>query len=342
MASSAITKVVVAFVLAGFSLPTPAQCNLDKQGAKSHAESQHPSPSPNYAAWLKQDVRWIITDEERASFKRLRSDEEREQFIQQFWLRRDPTPETFLNEFKQEHYRWMVYVNEHFRGLNVPAWRTDQDRIYIMFGPPDEVTSEVRAGPRLETWRYGQIKDIGRDIRIEFVDRCQCGEFVLQDWQTRSETPRPQVENDRSNELRIMDVLNQSPVMLFKDLDEIVTHKICINIVPVIVSTNQTRVTDYTVLVPITVKVKDKDVSWLEENGERKRTLNVYGRVTSQNGHIDDIFERRIEQTPDQAGQDFTYAFNEPLRSGSYQIDVAVRDIGEDRKGTWSGTITVP
>ena len=83
MASSAISKLVVAFALAGFSLATPAQCNLDKQAAKSHAESPHLSPSPNYAAWLKQDVRWIITDEERASFKRLRSDEEREQFIEQ-------------------------------------------------------------------------------------------------------------------------------------------------------------------------------------------------------------------------------------------------------------------
>ena len=95
MASSAISKLIVAFALAGFSLATSAQCNLDKQAAKSHSESQHLSPSPNYTAWLNQDVRWIITDEERASFKRLRSDEEREQFIEQFWLRRDPTPETF-------------------------------------------------------------------------------------------------------------------------------------------------------------------------------------------------------------------------------------------------------
>lgn len=92
MAHSVISKLITVFAMAVASLAASAQCNLDKQAASSHAESQRPAPRPNYAAWLDQDVRWIITDEERAAFKRLRSDEEREQFIQQFWLRRDPTP----------------------------------------------------------------------------------------------------------------------------------------------------------------------------------------------------------------------------------------------------------
>jgi GWxTD domain-containing protein len=154
MAPSAISRLINAFALAVFSLATFAQCNLDKQTPTSHSGSQYPSPSPNYAAWLNQDVRWIITDEERAAFKRLRSDEEREQFIQQFWLRRDPTPGTFLNEFKQEHYRRMLYANGHFATAATPGWRTDRGRIYILYGKPDQVTAENGTVERSEIWKY--------------------------------------------------------------------------------------------------------------------------------------------------------------------------------------------
>jgi GWxTD domain-containing protein len=134
MASSAISKLIAGFALVVFSLSAPSQCDLDKQVAKSRAESQRPTPVPNYTVWLDQDVTWIITDEERAAFKRLKTDEQREQFIQQFWLRRDPTPETFLNEFKQEHYRRMLYANEHFATAGTLGWKTDRGRIYVLYG----------------------------------------------------------------------------------------------------------------------------------------------------------------------------------------------------------------
>ena len=137
------------------------------------------SPSPNYAAWLDQDVRWIITDEERASFKRLRSDEEREQFIERFWLRRDPTPETFLNEFKQEHYRRMLYANEHFATADIPGWRTDRGRMYIVYGEADQVTSRMSETAYAEKPGGIDISEgIGQEVDIEFVDRCRCGKFV--------------------------------------------------------------------------------------------------------------------------------------------------------------------
>jgi GWxTD domain-containing protein len=342
MASSAISKLVVVLTLGVPFLAASAPCNLDQQAANNTSEAARPSTAPNYAAWLKEDVRWIATNEERAAFKRLSTDQERDEFIEQFWLRRDPTPEAFPNEFRQEHYKRMVYVNEHFRGLNIPAWRTDQGRIYIVYGPPEEVVPGDRDGLRIETWHYRQMEDVRKDVYIDFIDRCRCGELVFQRWDVRTETPKPKIKREGTEELKVINVLERSPKIQFKDLDEIVTHKICMNLVPVSVSTNQRKVTYYTVLVAITVKVKDKYVSWLEENGERKRTLNVYGRVTSQKGHIEDIFEGTIQQSPDQAGQDFTYTYNMPLRSGIYRIDVVVRDAAEDRKGTWSGTTNVP
>src|SRR5450756_1578521 len=85
-----------------------------------------------YRKWLNEDVTYIITDEERAAFKRLQTDEEREQFIEQFWLRRDPTPDTVENEFKEEHYRRIAYTNENFAS-GIPGWKTDRGRIYITY-----------------------------------------------------------------------------------------------------------------------------------------------------------------------------------------------------------------
>ena len=92
-----------------------------------------------------RSVAYIITDEERQAFKRLQTDEEREQFIEQFWLRRDPTPDTVENEFKEEHYRRIAYANEHFAS-GIPGWKTDRGRIYIVFGPPDEIDSHPSGG----------------------------------------------------------------------------------------------------------------------------------------------------------------------------------------------------
>ena len=98
-----------------------------------------------YRKWLSEDVSYIITDEERAAFKRLSTDEEREQFIEQFWLRRDPTPDTAENEFKEEHYRRIAYANERYAS-GIPGWKTDRGRIYITFGPADEIESHPSGG----------------------------------------------------------------------------------------------------------------------------------------------------------------------------------------------------
>ena len=146
-----------------------------------------------YRKWLNEDVAYIITDEERAAFKRLSTDEEREQFIEQFWLRRDPTPDTAENEFKEEHYRRIAYANERFSS-GIPGWKTDRGRIYITFGPPDEIESHPSGGSYerpieegggttstfpFEIWRYRYIEDIGSDILIEFVDPTMSGEYRM-------------------------------------------------------------------------------------------------------------------------------------------------------------------
>lgn len=148
-----------------------------------------------YRKWLEEDVLYIITDEERRAFKNLQTDEEREQFIEQFWLRRDPTPDTMENEYKEEHYRRIAYANERFAS-GIPGWKTDRGRIYITFGPPDEIESHPSGGTYerpweegggttstypFEKWRYRYLEGVGMqtDIVIEFVDKSMTGEYRM-------------------------------------------------------------------------------------------------------------------------------------------------------------------
>ncbi len=134
---------------------------LSEEEKRSRDERLRKELESPYRKWLTEDVGYIITAEESQSFKRLSTDDERENFIEQFWLRRDPTPGTIENEFKEEHYRRIAYANDRFAS-KLPGWKTDRGRIYITFGPPDELEShlpswtppEARIHIRFEIWWY--------------------------------------------------------------------------------------------------------------------------------------------------------------------------------------------
>jgi len=134
-----------------------------KQG-EVRRPTQVPLGDP-YHKWLTEDVAYIITNEERAEFRSLQTRDEYERFIEQFWKRRDPTPGTEENEFKEEHYRRIAYANEHFEDPNgLPGWKTDRGRIYITYGPPDEIQSH----PESEQWNYRYIQGVGQNVVIMF------------------------------------------------------------------------------------------------------------------------------------------------------------------------------
>ena len=127
---------------------TPRETNakpLTAKQIKAKEEALKKELLTPYKKWMDEDVVYIISDEERKAFKQLNTDEEREQFVEQFWLRRDPTPDTEENEFKEEHYRRIAYANEHFAS-GIPGWRTDRGRIYIQYGPPDEIEAHSSGG----------------------------------------------------------------------------------------------------------------------------------------------------------------------------------------------------
>jgi GWxTD domain-containing protein len=134
-------------------------------------------PVARWRAWLDEDVAYIVSGEERNAFAQLTTDDERAQFIERFWLRRDPTPDTVQNEFKEEHYRRIAYANEHFAS-RIPGWKTDRGRVYITLGPPDEIEASARPSP-VENWRYRHVAGVGNDVSIAFTDPSGIGEFRM-------------------------------------------------------------------------------------------------------------------------------------------------------------------
>ncbi|MGI8960697.1 MAG: GWxTD domain-containing protein [Bryobacteraceae bacterium] len=174
------------------STDTIAKPLTKKQQARKQKELEKELMGP-WKKWLNEDVVYIITDEEKLAFKRLRTDEERQQFVEQFWLRRDPTPDTEENEFKEEHYRRIAYANDHYAS-GIPGWKTDRGMIYIKYGAADEVESHPSGGSYerpyeegggetstypFEDWRYRYIEGIGTNIVIEFVDPTMSGEYHI-------------------------------------------------------------------------------------------------------------------------------------------------------------------
>ena len=144
-------------------------------------QGAEPTDSSPYGKWLNQDVVYIIADAERAAFQKLTTDEERQKFIDQFWLRRDPTPGTAQNEFKEEHYRRIEYANQRFRTVSgQPGWQTDRGHMYIVYGPPDELEDHpqgVRTGYQI--WLYHHVEGIGDNVTITFVDRTGTRDYRL-------------------------------------------------------------------------------------------------------------------------------------------------------------------
>jgi GWxTD domain-containing protein len=170
----------------------PQNQKLTKEQKQKIKKTLKELDSP-YKTWLNEDVVYIISPEERAAFLQLETNEEREQFIEQFWLRRSSNPDLPDNDFKEEHYRRIAYANEHYAS-GIPGWKTDRGRIYIIWGPPDEIDAHPTGGTYdrpmeegggstttypWETWRYRYLEGIGENVELEFVDPSGSGEYHM-------------------------------------------------------------------------------------------------------------------------------------------------------------------
>jgi GWxTD domain-containing protein len=369
----------------------------EKQRKKNERALKQELSRP-YKKWLDEDVVWIITDEERAAFKQLSNDEERDNFIEAFWQRRDPTPDTEENEYKEEHYQRIAYANEHF-AAGVPGWKTDRGRIYIVYGKADEVDSHPSGGSYerpmeegggetstypFEDWRYRYIEGIGQEVIIEFVDTCMCGEYHMT--LDRSEkdallmTPNAGLTlyeqmgmanktqrftgnglerlgmgpNSSTQQTKEFDRLEQfaklqaAPKVKFTDLEEAVNSKVILNPMPFDVRADFVKVTSDTVLVPVTIQMRNRDITFVNKEGVQRGTVNIFARLTTLTGKIVQTFEDTVqvdvpaELLPRTAENASVYWKALPLRPGRYKLNVAVKDVNGDRKGVWSRSIVVP
>src|SRR3989441_18194 len=197
MSYKVLLRLSVAFLAVAFLAPQSAaqkKKNEDQnQDPHERARNVKPELKRVYKDWLEKDVAYIITDEERKAFKKLQTDDERERFIEEFWRRRDPDPDTDENEYREEYYERIAYANEHFAS-GIPGWKTDRGRIYIMWGKPDETESHPSGGAYnresyegggstttypFETWFYRYLPGVGSGVEIEFVDPTGSGEYRI-------------------------------------------------------------------------------------------------------------------------------------------------------------------
>ncbi len=351
-----------------------------------------------YRQWLTEDVTYIISPEERNAFLQLDTNEEREQFIEQFWLRRSSNPDLPENDFKEEHYRRIAYANEHFAS-GIPGWKTDRGRMYITWGPADEVESHPTGGTYdrpmeegggstttypFETWRWRYLEGIGENVILEFVDPSGSGEYHLTmdpsekdallhvpgaglslmesmgmasktDRFTRSDgtnlptalggTPASMNEFSR---LELYAKVNKPPEVKFKDLEAVVTSRIVRDQLHFNWRTDYLKVTNDTVLVPVTVQIPNSQLSYQAKEGIHTATMNIFGRVSTLTGRVVQTFEDSVSRDfPDSLYQQSLklqsiYQKAVPLRPGLYRLDLVIKDVQSGNVGVVNSRLQVP
>jgi GWxTD domain-containing protein len=353
-----------------------------------------------YKTWLDQDVAYIITDEERKAFKSLSNDEEREAFIEAFWQRRNPNPDSPENEFREEHYRRIAYANEHF-AAGKPGWKTDRGRIYIMWGKPDDIDSHPSGGSYtrpmdegggetstfpFESWHYRYLEGIGENIDLEFVDTCMCGDYHftidrgekdalthvpgmgLTQWEQMGMAKKgdrftggvenlgtgPMRSSNASKEfdrLELMSKIFAPPPIKFTDLDAFITEHKILNgpVFPFDVRTDFIKVTDNTVLVPITIQIRNRDITYKTENGVSTGVVNILGKVTTITHKTIQTFEDTVQVEQPAELLEKTLDYKKiywkalPLIPGIYRLDIAIKDVNNpDHIGLYGRVLNVP
>jgi GWxTD domain-containing protein len=377
-----------------------------QQAAKKAAKQQKQSDrslerelDSQYKKWLNEDVIYIITPEEKSAFLHLSTNEEREQFIEQFWQRRNPDPDSPENTYKEEHYRRIAYANEHFAS-GIPGWKSDRGRIYIMWGPPDEIDSHPTGGTYerpsqegggetttypFEDWRYRYLEGMGNDVELEFVDPTSTGEYHLtmdpsekdallyvpgagltmaEEMGLSSKTARfqntdgthdaqpmggmvPESMEEFTRLQRYADIFKPPPVK-FKDLEAVVTSRLVRDQVKFDYRFDFLRITSDTVLVPVTVQVPRKQMSFQEKDGVDTSTVNLFARVTTLSGRIVQTFEdtMRTDIPASLLQQSLSgasiYQKAVPLRPGLYRLDIVLKDVNNGNVGVVNTRLAVP
>jgi len=316
-------------------------------------QSQRELDTP-YQKWVNEDVAYILTDEERQAWQRLATDEERERFIEQFWLRRDPTPDTAVNESMEEHYRRIAYANERFAS-GIPGWKTDRGHLYIALGPPDEIESHPSGGAYqrppsegggttttypFELWRYRRIEGLGTDVAIEFVDKTSTGDYRM--------------TLDPSDKNMIGRASNGASSNPFDRLRQFVPPFIIhapARFRPGLLAqirADYFPLTESSVRAHITVQLENRDLQFQAKDGAHKAVVNVYGLITTMTGRVTNVFEDTVtveapELLLDEIGKRHSiYQKSIPLPPGQYRLNLVLKDVASEKMNHFELALDVP
>ncbi|MGH9739453.1 MAG: GWxTD domain-containing protein [Candidatus Acidiferrales bacterium] len=374
-----------------------------KQKSKANKQSErelYKELSPQYKRWLDEDVIYIITPEERRAFLHLQTNEEREEFIEAFWQRRNPDPDSPENTYKEEYYRRIAYANEHFAS-GIPGWKTDRGKIYIMWGKPDEIDSHPTGGTwdrpmdqgggetttyPYEDWRYRYLPGMGENVELEFVDPTGTGEYHLTmdpsekdallhvpgagltmaesmglanksqrfdntdgTNMAENEFGTPLNSNDEEfNRLEQYANIMRPPPVKFKDLEAVVTSHMVRDQLKFDYHYDFLRITSDTVLVPITVQIPVKQLTFQQKDGVDSASMNLFARITSMTGRVVQTFEDtlRADYAADQLqraiGTSRIYQKAVPLAPGLYELDIVIKDVNSGNVGVVNTRLPVP
>jgi len=383
--------------------PDPLKRRLSDRQAFEQRKAVKAEMSKEYVKWLNEDVRWIITEQEVKAFKSLANDEERDAFIEEFWRRRNPNPDSRENEFKDEHYARIAYANEHF-AAGKPGWMTDRGHIYIAFGKPDSTDTHPSGGSYerpmeegggststfpFEIWHYRYIEGIGENIDIEFVDTCMCndyhatidrsekdalkhtpgaGQSLFEQMGMAKQSDRfgngleqlPVGPNSQQNQSKQFDRIDQfakimaPPPVKFSDPDldaAFSTSATILKGAPLVfdVRTDYVKLTNSTVMVPVTLQIRNGDITYTTKDGDSVGTVHIAGRISNINHRIIQTFEDTVkveapsdllERTKNNMS---VYWKALPLPPGRYKVEIAVKDVNNpDHLGVWKRSVDVP
>jgi GWxTD domain-containing protein len=398
-----LTTVLVCSI-SGFAMAgrhSEKQSQKQREAAKKSERELYKELGPRYKRWLDQDVVYIITPEERRAFLHLQTNEEREQFIEAFWQRRNPNPDSPENTYKEEYYRRIAYANEHFAS-GIPGWKTDRGKIYIMWGPPDEINSHPTGGTwdrpmdqgggqtttyPYEDWRYRYLPGIGENVELEFVDPTGTGEYHLtmdpsekdallnvpgagltlaesmglanksQRFMNTDGTHMAEGEfggmplnskDEEFNRLELYADIMKPPPVKFKDLEAVVTSHMIRDQLKFNYHYDFLRITSDTVLVPITVQIPVKQLTFQQKNGVDTASMHLFARITSLTGRVVQTFEDTLradyaaDQLQQAIGTSRIYQKAVPLSPGLYELDIVIKDVNSGNVGVVNTRLPVP
>ncbi len=386
----------LAFTFALFVIASPGVFAQDKNDPTNKPRNVKPELKKAYKDWLDKDVTYIITDEERKAFKKLANDDERERFIEEFWRRRDPDPDTDENEFKEEYYERIAYTNEHFSS-GIPGWKTDRGRIYIMYGKPDGRETHPMGGAYerpsyegggstttypFEVWFYRYIAGVGSGVEIEFVDPTGSGEYRIARNPNEKDAmlmipgagltlseqlgltdkadrimgahgignAQYQREQDIPfSRLQLLADLSRPPQVKFNDLATAVnTGVVEENPLNFDLRIDFFRQSDERVITAFTIQAENKDLVFQDSGGLQQARMNIFARITSVAGRRVGIFEDPVittataEELSEAKDRKSAYQKAVPLATGTYKVDVIVRDTSSGATGLKQLGFTVP